>query len=105
MWTIVLRNRSGQSVQAREHETILEAATRAGIALQAGCLVGGCRTCAVRVVRGSVSQPEGIALPTPLEQAGVVLACVARPTSDVVVDVGTPDTPLLAPTWLLPWTD
>ena len=83
-----LRNREGRSYGVGEDQPILAALEAAGEVLPVGCRYGGCVTCAARLVSGEVAQAEQKALkPWQLER-GYVLLCVARPRSDVVLDVG-----------------
>lgn len=79
-------------------ESILEAAGRAGVAMPHECTFGGCGTCRVKLVEGAVAYDEG-ELPLALSEAehaqGYALACQARATSDVVLEV-PPRGPILA---------
>lgn len=85
---VELRNR-GVTLEVAEDETILDAAERAGHTLPVGCREGRCITCAARLLRGEVAQDErATALRPEQEERGYVLLCVARPRSEVVVEVG-----------------
>lgn len=75
-------------MQVGPDQTILEAAEAAGVVLPFGCRYGGCITCAARLVEGKVRQPGATAINARQSRAGYVLLCVARPKSDVVLDVG-----------------
>lgn len=83
-----LRNRGGRTVEVASDQTVLEAAEAAGVVLPYGCRYGGCITCAARLVEGAVRQPGATAINARQSRAGYVLLCVARPKSDVVLDVG-----------------
>ena len=87
-FTITLRNRAGTKIRCGKDEDIYDACLRAGIQLPIACDYGGCITCAARLVKGKVRQPGATALNRRQSQAGFVLLCVARPTSDCVLDVG-----------------
>lgn len=67
--------------------TLLEAASFGRVKLPSSCRNGTCRTCMCKLVSGTVDYT--IAWPglLPEEKAeGYVLPCVARPTSNVVLD-------------------
>lgn len=86
--TVTLKNRGGISFQVGEHEAILDVVEAAGYVLPVGCRYGGCITCAAKLVDGNVKQPNGTALNKRQSQAGYILLCVARPTTDCVIEVG-----------------
>ncbi len=80
---------TGQSFDVSAGEAVLEAALRSQIALPHECQFGGCGTCRIKLVEGSVSyedeMPMGL---TPEEaDAGYALACQARPSGDLVISV------------------
>jgi uncharacterized 2Fe-2S/4Fe-4S cluster protein (DUF4445 family) len=83
----------GRHVQVAEGKTLLEAARRAGVGLNAVCGGAGvCGTCRVRVVGGTVSPPnksEGKFLDARELSAGYRLACQVDVLGDVLVDVPT----------------
>jgi ferredoxin len=104
-WRVTLENRDGVSFPIEAEQTVLDAATAAGVPLVAGCRYGACLTCAVRLRTGRVHYPEGTGLTDEMTAAHVVLACVTTVSSDVTLVVGKPDAPLLHPRHLKPWTD
>jgi len=63
-------------------ETVLEAALRAGLDLPYSCRGGMCSTCRARVIAGSVQMDVNYALEPWETEAGYVLTCQARPTTD-----------------------
>ena len=72
-------------------ETVLEAATRAEVRLPHECTLGGCSTCRVRLLEGTVDYDEFPMALTEEEAAeGFALTCQARPTSDLVISVERP---------------
>lgn len=85
---ILLRNRDQACIEAREEETILDAAEARGHVLPVGCRYGGCITCAAKLVDGRVVQPQGTALKKRQVEAGYILLCVARPREDCTLEVG-----------------
>lgn len=72
-------------------ETVLDAALRHQVDLPHQCQLGGCGSCRVKLVQGSVGYEE---LPfglTPEEELeGFALACQAQPESDLVISVEPP---------------
>ena len=79
---------AGRVLSVGADQTIYDAALAAGVQLPIGCNYGGCITCAARLVSGTLRQPGATALNRRQSQAGYVLLCVARPTSDCVIDEG-----------------
>lgn len=77
-------------------ESVLDAALRCGVALAHECTFGGCGTCRVRVVEGSVSYED---FPMGLSEAeaadGFALACQARPEGDIVISTARASEPLV----------
>lgn len=80
-------NDTGEAFEAAVDESILDAATRAGINLPHECTFGGCGTCRVKLHEGSVRYDEFPMALTEAEHAeGYALACQARCTSDVLIE-------------------
>lgn len=78
---------TGEAFEAADDESILEAATRAGVSLPHDCTLGGCGTCRVRLCQGSVHYDAFPMALTEEEHAeGYALACQARCSSDVVIE-------------------
>jgi CDP-4-dehydro-6-deoxyglucose reductase len=73
-------------------ETVLDAGQRQGLALPYGCQGGTCASCRVRLLEGTV---EHVAEPRALSQAerdaGYILMCQARPTSDLELQLHQPE--------------
>ncbi|MCU0682050.1 MAG: ferredoxin--NADP reductase [Polyangiaceae bacterium] len=76
---------AGRQVAVAPGQTLLEAASAGGVPLAFSCTMGGCGACAVRLVRGEVVLDEPNCLTEAERAAGVILACVARPRTDVAV--------------------
>jgi ferredoxin-NADP reductase len=62
---------------------LLQSAERLQIPIPSGCRAGNCGACLVRVLAGQVEYARPPDAPIP---HGWCLACVARPTSDLVID-------------------
>jgi ferredoxin-NADP reductase/DMSO/TMAO reductase YedYZ heme-binding membrane subunit len=77
--------RAGKTAETSEL-TVLEAAEECGVALPFECRSGICGQCKTRLISGKVHMEVQDAL-TPSDRAkGLILACQARATRDVVVD-------------------
>ena len=70
-------------------ETVLQAAMRADLMIPYGCRNGACGTCKGRILEGTVDfgphQPS--TLSDDEKRRGLALFCVARPQSDLVIEV------------------
>jgi ring-1,2-phenylacetyl-CoA epoxidase subunit PaaE len=76
-----------RDVPVAEGEAILDAALRAGVDLPYACKGGMCSTCRAKVVEGEAAMELNYSLEKWETDAGYVLTCQARPTSErVVVD-------------------
>ena len=78
-----------ETVVGDEDEPILAAADAAGVSLPFGCLTGACGTCVGQLQAGRVAydRPPRALKPRHLD-AGFVLCCLARPTTDCRLTVG-----------------
>jgi ring-1,2-phenylacetyl-CoA epoxidase subunit PaaE len=74
----------GQSHQILLHpgETVLEAAERAGLDMPYSCRGGMCCTCRAKVTEGTASMDVNFSLEPWEVEAGYVLTCQCRPTSE-----------------------
>lgn len=79
---------SGHTFELKEGETLLEGALREGYALPYGCRSGACGSCKGQVLSGSVDLGafQDSALSPEERQQGKALFCMAKPTSDVVIE-------------------
>ena len=78
--------RSAKSTIIEGDETILEAAERMGVEMNYSCRVGGCGECSVKIISGEVEMDVEDALEPNDKAANIILACQARPTSNVVIE-------------------
>ncbi len=77
---------AGRRFEARADESLLQAGLRATAPLRSSCRNGTCRACLCRLVSGEVVYE--IAWPgvsADEKREGLILPCVARPASDVVL--------------------
>ncbi len=82
---------TGASFEVNPDEAVLTAALRTAVPMPHECESGGCGTCRMKLVEGSVAYDEFPMGLTPEEAAeGYALACQARPTSNLVVSVDPP---------------
>jgi ring-1,2-phenylacetyl-CoA epoxidase subunit PaaE len=73
-----------RSVDGHRDETILDAASAAGLDVPFSCTGGVCATCRARVVDGGVEMAVNYALQPWELDAGFVLTCQSRPTTAAV---------------------
>jgi len=78
--------RSKQSTRMQPAETVLEAAERVGVDIAYSCRVGSCGICVTQLLSGSVSMETEDGLEPRDKEAGIILACQAKATSDIGVD-------------------
>ena len=81
---------AGGTFVAYERQTILQAALAAGQHLPVSCRNGTCRTCRCRVLSGSATHTiEWPGLSREEQAEGWILSCVAKASSDLVLEVLT----------------
>jgi CDP-4-dehydro-6-deoxyglucose reductase len=91
---------SGHEYFVDGSDSLLEAALRAGFALDYGCSAGGCGKCKARVISGQVQKTRhsDYALTAAEKSAGVVLMCCNTAVVDLVIEAheahGAADMPL-----------
>jgi CDP-4-dehydro-6-deoxyglucose reductase len=80
---------SGHVFQVPEGETVLAAALNQGFHLPYGCRNGACGSCKGKLVAGQIDQGkyQHTALSEDERAAGYALFCVARPLSDLTIEV------------------
>lgn len=79
---------SGQEFRANSSETLLDAASRAGLSLPYSCKTGRCSTCKCKVISGSTIELHSeVGLTVEQKREGWILSCVRTAASDVVLDI------------------
>ena len=84
--TLVNRGNSVHEVDARR--PLLETLREQGVDLPYGCRYGGCISCAAKLISGEVDQRRQVALNNRQIAHGYVILCVARPKSDINLEIG-----------------
>jgi CDP-4-dehydro-6-deoxyglucose reductase len=85
----------GESFETEAGESVLDAALRSGLNMPHSCRGGSCMSCRARLRSGSVNYPAGMppALTEAEAEAGFALLCMARATSDLVIEARPMETP------------
>jgi glycine betaine catabolism B len=75
-----------RSIEVAETMTVLEAAKRAGMRLPSSCSQGLCGTCKSKKVSGTVEMTHQGGIRQREIDAGMVLLCCSKPTSNLVIE-------------------
>ncbi len=86
--TVTLANRNGTTYQVPAKRPLLDSLRDQGVDLPYGCRYGGCITCAAKLLSGEVDQRRQVALNNRQIAKGYIILCVARPLSDLTLEIG-----------------
>jgi ferredoxin-NADP reductase len=82
---VVTFSRNHKSARIHADPTVLEFSEQRGIGIENSCRIGTCGVCKVTMTSGEVEMAVEDALDPDDKVNGIILACQARPTSDIVV--------------------
>ena len=85
---VTIANRSDATYQVDVRRPLLDSLRDQGIDLPYGCKNGGCITCAAKLKAGTVDQRRQVALNNRQISDGYIILCVARPMSDITLEIG-----------------
>ena len=88
IFKIEISNRRGKSYKVEDKRPLLDSLKEQGVDLPYGCKYGGCITCAAKLVYGEVDQRRQVALNNRQINDGYIILCVARPLSNLILEIG-----------------
>ena len=95
MITVTIANRGDAEYQVEPRRPLLDSLRDQGVDLPYGCKYGGCITCAAKLIDGQIDQGRQVALNNRQIADGYVILCVARPLTDVTLEIGVDSHDLL----------
>ena len=87
-FSATLANRDGATYQVDARRPLLDTLREQGVDLPYGCKYGGCISCAAKLKFGKVDQRRQVALNNRQIANGYIILCVARPETDVTLEIG-----------------
>ncbi len=88
IFKVEISNRRGKSYRVEDKRPLLYSLKDQGVDLPYGCKYGGCITCAAKLVYGEVDQRRQVALNNRQINDGYIILCVARPLSNLILEIG-----------------
>ena len=85
---VKISNRGNVSYQVEHKRSLLDSLREQGVDLPYGCRYGGCISCAAKVIDGEVDQKRQVALNNRQINDGYIILCVARPKSNLILEIG-----------------
>ena len=86
--TITIANRDNTTHEVDSRRPLLDSLRDQSVDLPYGCKYGGCITCAAKLIDGEVNQSAQVALNNRQLNDGYIVLCVARPLSDITLEIG-----------------
>ena len=83
---LVTFSTNNKSAKIKDGQTILELSEELGIGIENSCRVGTCGICKVKMTSGEVDQEIQDALDDDDKKNGIILACQAKPKTEVTVE-------------------
>ena len=88
MKKITIANRNNATYEVKGNKPLLLELRSLGVDLPYGCQYGGCITCAAKLIDGEVDQRRQVALNNRQINDGYIILCVARPKSNLILEIG-----------------
>ena len=87
-YNVKITNCDDAIYQVDARRPLLDSLRELGVDLPYGCKYGGCITCAAKLKDGEVDQRRQVALNNRQVSDGYVILCIARPKSDITLEIG-----------------
>ena len=86
-YKITLKTPEGEhEIECDEDLAIVDAAEDQGVNVHYSCRNGSCSVCTGKLVSGTIDQEDQMYLDEHQIEEGYILTCVAKPTSDCVIE-------------------